>query len=98
MRKYMGVLIIKKFLQIFFFDGDDENEKKRKEKEEKERKEKEEREEKEKIEKEEKEKEKTEQILKEIEKNAISLKKEIKKMNYQKVPMKEIYIIISDRI
>ena len=81
-----GSSYYKKVFVDFFFDGDDENEKKRKEKEEKERKEKEEREEKEKIEKEEKEKEKTEQILKEIEKNAISLKKEIKKNELSKSP------------
>ena len=53
----------------FFFNGDDEKEKKKKEMEEKERKEKEDKEEKEKIEKEKKEKEETEQILKEIENN-----------------------------
>ena len=51
----------------FFFNGDDEKEKKKKQLEEQERKEKEEKEEKEKIEREEKEKEQTELILKEIE-------------------------------
>ena len=70
----------------FFFNGDDEKEKERKEKEEKERKEKEEREEKEKIKKEEEEKEKTEQILKEIENNEILLKKEKKQMELSKSP------------
>ena len=70
----------------FFFNGDDEKEKKRKEKEEKERKEKEEREEKERIEKEEKEKEKTEQILKEIEENEKLLKQEKKQLELCKSP------------
>ena len=71
-----GSSYYKKVFVDFYFNGDDEAEKKRKEKEEKERKEKEEREEKEKIEKEEKEKEKAEEILKEIEQNEILIKKE----------------------
>ena len=70
----------------FYFNGDDEKEKERKEKEEKDRKEKEEKEEKEKIEKEEKEKEKTEQILKEIENNEKLLKKERKQIELCKSP------------
>ena len=70
----------------FYFNGDDEKEKKRKENEEKERKEKEEKEEKEKIEKEEKEKEKTEQILKEIEDNEKLLQNEKKQFELSKSP------------
>ena len=80
-----GSSYYKKVFIDFFFNGDDENEIKRKQKEEKERKEKEEREEKEKIEKEEKEKEKTEQILKEIENNVQS-KKETNKDELPKSP------------
>ena len=60
----------------FYFNGDEEKVKERKEKEEKNRKEKEKKEEEEKIEIEEKEKEKTEQILKEIENNEKLIKKE----------------------
>ena len=68
----------------FFFDGDDEKEKKKKLMEEKERKEKEDKEEKEKIEKEEKEKERTELILKEIENNEKLLQKEKKQLEMNK--------------
>ena len=68
----------------FFFNGDDEKEKKKKEMEEKERKEKEDKEEKEKIEKEKKEKEETEQILKEIENNEKLLQIEKRQLELNK--------------
>jgi len=77
----------KKVFIHFFYDGDDEKEIKRKEKEEKERKEKEEKEEKEKIEKEEKEKRKAEQILKEIEENEKILKKAEEQIKLSKSPL-----------
>ena len=70
----------------FYFNGDDEKVKERKEKEEKDRQEKEKKEEEEKIEKEVKEKEKTEQILKEIANNEKILKKEKKENELCKSP------------
>ena len=84
--KIYGTSHFKKIFANFFFNGDDEKEKRRKELEEKERKEKEAKKEKEKIEKEEKEKEKIEQILKEIEENEKLLKKQKNHIEKSKSP------------